>query len=109
MFAVIVMVIIVVIIMMPIVVPAMFAADIMAVNPVPVGTVPWNPNHFPVACPIAGAMVVIRPIAYFDAKALRSNGGRQKNTGRADSDEQKFFRNHVTDSHLSGQVRPLRN
>jgi hypothetical protein len=38
---------------------------------------------------------------------LRSNGRRQK-AGREGSDEQKFFRDHVTESDESDQTRPCR-
>jgi type III secretory pathway component EscT len=61
------------------VMPAMFSADVMAVNPclVVVGPMAADPNHFIFACPIASAMAVIRPVAYLNAKALRSRGGRK--------------------------------
>jgi len=49
------------------VVPALFAADILAVNPVPVARhVARDPNHFIVAVPIARAMRVEWPVANLD-------------------------------------------
>ena len=49
------------------VVPALFPADIFAVNPVPVARhVARDPNHFIVAVPIAGAMRVEWPVANLD-------------------------------------------
>jgi len=58
-----------------IVVATMLAADVMAVNPMPavVGPMAWNPNHFPLACPIAGTMAVIGAIAYLNAETLGAN------------------------------------
>ena len=48
------------------VVPALFPADVLAVNPVmPLG-VARDPHHFIVAGPIAGAMVVEWPVADLD-------------------------------------------
>ena len=53
--------------------PAVLATDVMTVDPVPavIGPMARDPNHFPVARPIAGTMAVIGPIAYFNAEALR--------------------------------------
>jgi hypothetical protein len=40
-------------------------------------------------------MSVVCPVAYLNAEALRSNsGGRKKNAGRNQCDEQKFVFNH---------------
>lgn len=66
---------------------AMFPAEVMAVNPMTPFPVAGDPNHFKVACPIAGAVPVVRPIAYLNAEALRANsGGRNKNAGRNQGD-----------------------
>ncbi len=56
------------------VVVAMFAAGVMAVDPgaVMVGPMACDPDHFIVARPIAGAMGVVRPVADLYAKALGS-------------------------------------
>lgn len=61
------------------VMPAVFPADVMAVNPclAVVGPMAGDPNHFIFARPIVSAMAVIRPVAYLNAKALRSRGGRK--------------------------------
>jgi hypothetical protein len=60
-------------------IPAMFSADVVAVNPlmVVVGPMPLHPNHFIVARPIACAVAVIRPVTDLNAKALGSRGGRK--------------------------------
>jgi hypothetical protein len=81
-----------------IVMATMFPADVMAVDPLPavVGPMARDPNHFPIACPIAGTMAVIGPIAYLNAKTLRANRAcRNKNAGRNQGDEQKFVFNHT--------------
>ena len=79
------------------VVAAMFAADVMAVNPslVVVGPMAGDPNHFPVARPIASAMAVIGPVPDFNAEALCRNRGRENDAGGRERSEQKFFRNHM--------------
>ena len=57
--------------------PAVFPADILAVNPVPVARhVTRDPDHFIVVVPIARAVVVEWPVADLDCDALRSNSGR---------------------------------
>jgi len=58
---------------------AMFSADVLAVNPlmVVVGPMAGDPNHFIFATVVAWAVAVIRPVAYLNAKALRSRGGRK--------------------------------
>lgn len=93
----------------PVVVVAMFAADVMAVNPLlaVIGPMARNPNHFPIARPIASAMAVIGPVAYFDAEALRRDGSRENDARGRDRGEQKFFRNHMSDSRESGTMRPF--
>ena len=60
-------------------IPTMFSADVVAVNPlmVVVGPMPLHPNHFIIARPIACAVAVIRPVTDLNAKALRSRGGRK--------------------------------
>ncbi|HTE93706.1 MAG TPA: hypothetical protein VK678_09380 [Bradyrhizobium sp.] len=81
-----------------VVMATMLAADVVAVNPLSavVGPVARDPNHFPVARPIAGTMAVIRPIAYLNAETLRTNRAcRNKNAGRNQGDEQKFVFNHT--------------
>ena len=59
--------------------PAVLAPDVMTVNPLPAVIRPmtWNPGHLPIAGPVASAMAVIGPVAYFDAEALRRNRGRE--------------------------------
>jgi hypothetical protein len=94
-------------IIMAIIVPAVFPAEVMAVNPMmpEARHVPRDPNHFIVARPIALTMVVEWPVANLDFDAIRSNSGRKKNTRRNNGNEQKFVFNHyTTDSgaHRSG-------
>ena len=49
------------------VVPTLFAANVLAVDPMPVARhVARDPNHFIVVVPIARAMVVERPVANLD-------------------------------------------
>lgn len=82
------------------VVPAVFPADVMAVNPtMSVRYVAGHPNHFVVARPIPRAMIVKWPVANLDFDALRSNSGRQKDAGRNDSDEKKFVFDHYPNDH----------
>lgn len=70
------------------VVPAVFPANIMAVNPtMAVRHVAWHPNSFIVASPIASAMVIEWPVANLDFKALRSHSDRKKDTRSNDGDE----------------------
>ena len=71
------------------VVVTMFAADVMAMNPslVVVRPMAGNPNHFPVARPIASAMAVIGPVPDFNAEALCWNRGRKKNADPRQGDE----------------------
>jgi hypothetical protein len=59
--------------------PAVLATDVMTVDPLlaVMGPMTRDPSHFPVARPIASAMAVIGPVAYFDAEALRRNRGRE--------------------------------
>jgi hypothetical protein len=48
------------------VVPTVFPADVLAVNPIMPLFVARDPYHFIVAVPIAGAMVVEWPVANLD-------------------------------------------
>lgn len=59
--------------------PAMFSADVMAVNPCPVVVCPMAgyPNHLIITRPIARAVAVIWPVTDLNAKALSSRGGRK--------------------------------
>jgi hypothetical protein len=60
-------------------IPAMFSANVVAVDPlmVVVGPMAADPNHFIVAAIIARAVAVIRPVTDLNAEALRSRGGRK--------------------------------
>ena len=58
------------------VVPAVFPADVLAVNPMIPLAVARDPDHFIVVVPIARAMAVKWPVADLDCDALRSNSGR---------------------------------
>jgi hypothetical protein len=86
-----------VVIVIPMVVAAMFAADVMAVNPllVVVGPMAGDPNHFPVARPVASAMAIIGTVPYFNAEALCRNRSRENDAGGRNCPKQKFFRNHM--------------
>ena len=85
-------------------VPAVFAADIMSVDPMMMvfGPMARDPNHFVVPLPITGAVVVIGPVTDFDSEFLCRNGGRQNDARDRYRGEQKFFRNHASDSHGNG-------
>jgi hypothetical protein len=81
-------------------VPAVFRADVMAVNPMmSVRHVARDPKHFIVAGPIARAMVVVWPVANLDLNPLGSNSGRKKETRRNNGDEQKFVFDHYPADH----------
>jgi hypothetical protein len=98
------------IIMVVVVVASILAADVMAVNPVAavVGPMARDPNHFPVACPITGAMAVIWPVAYLNAEALSADSGcRKKNAGRNQGDDQEFVLNHILLIRLARAKRVL--
>ena len=104
---------IIIVVAIPIV-PAMFSADIVAVNPtMPTRHVARDPNHFIVVRPIARAMVVEWPVANLDFETIRSNSGRNKNTRRNKGDEQKFVFNHWVTNHahtaLANTVLVARN
>lgn len=66
-------------IMVAVPMPAVFPADVMAVNPCPVVVCPMagDPNHLIIARPITRAVAVIRPVTDLNAKALSSRGGRK--------------------------------
>jgi hypothetical protein len=63
------------------IVPAVFAPNVMTVDPMltVLGPVARDPNHFIVAFPVTWAMAVIRPVANFDPDFLRRKGGRENN------------------------------
>src|SRR5213592_3985997 len=63
------------------IVPAMFATDVMTVDPTMtvLGPVAWDPDHFIVAFPVAGAMSVIWPIPDFNPESLRRKGSGENN------------------------------
>lgn len=107
------MVAIVAILLVPIAIPmmpAVFAADIMTVNPtVMIGPMARHPNHFIFTTPVTRAMAVIRPVAYFDSEFLRRHCGRENDARGRYCGEQKFFRNHISDSDATCRVRPLGN
>jgi hypothetical protein len=75
----IILAIIVSLVMVAVPIPAMFPADVVAVNPclVVVGPMAGDPNHFIIATPVVWPVAVIRPVAYLNAKALRSRGDRK--------------------------------
>jgi hypothetical protein len=81
------------------VVPALFPADVLAMNPMMPLAVARDPDHFIVAVPIACAMIVEWPVANLDLNAICSNSGRKKNTRRNNGDEQKFVFNHYVTDH----------
>jgi hypothetical protein len=90
------------------VVPAVFRAEVVAVDPMmsKARHVARDPNHFIVARPVARAMAVVWTIANLDFDANRSNSGGKKKTRRNNGDEQKFvFIHYPTNSraHRRGQ------
>jgi len=59
------------------IVPPVFAADIMTVDPVVMvlGPMAGHPDHFIFPLPIAGTMVIIGPISNFDPEFLCRKSG----------------------------------
>jgi hypothetical protein len=93
--AVVVIVMVAIVVSVMAMMPAMFPTDVGAVNPMTPLVVAGDPNHFPVACPVTGAMGVVRPVANRDAEALSLSGDRKKNAGPKQGDEQKFVFDHT--------------
>jgi len=62
------------------VVAAMFAAHVMAMDPVMMmrGPVARNPDHLIVASPIAGSVRIIRTVAYFDVELRLRDSGKNE-------------------------------
>jgi hypothetical protein len=85
-------------VVMPMVV-AMLAPTVMAVDPMMAMLRPMagHPDHLPFAIPVMRAVAVVWPVADFDAKSLRLNGGPESEA-RRDSYEQQYFLNHITES-----------
>ena len=73
-----------------VVMAAMFAPAIMAVDPMMAMLRPMagHPDHFPVALIVTRAMAVIRPITDFDAYPCRLDGGPQSDARNDNRDEQ---------------------
>jgi len=72
------------------IVPAMFAATVMTVDPMVsvLGPMAGLPNHFVIVFPVTRAMAVIGPVTDFDPKALRLEGGPESKARRGDRHEQ---------------------
>ena len=77
-------------------VPAMFAADVVAMDPMMsnVRHVPGNPDHLIVAVPITCAVVVKGPVPDLDFNSIRSNEGGEKHARHQNGREQKFIFDH---------------
>ena len=87
-------VIIVVVATFPIV-PPVFATDVMTVDPTMTPRpMAGHPDHFPVTIPVVRPMAVIWPVADFDAKPCRLNGGPESEARNANRHEQQCFLNH---------------
>ena len=58
-------------------VPTMFAANVMSVDPMMVVLRPmaWNPDHFIFTLPVTRAMTVVGPVAEFDVNSRRCRTG----------------------------------
>jgi hypothetical protein len=78
---------------------AVFAPSVMAVDPMMAMLRPMagHPDHFPFAIPVTSAMAVVWPVADFDAKSLRLDG-RPESEARRDRNEQQYFLNHINKS-----------
>jgi hypothetical protein len=79
-------------------VPAMFAADVMSMNPMMTVVRPmaWNPNHFIFALPVTRAMAVVWLVTEFDAKSrLCRKGGPESEARYDERNEQCCFLNHI--------------
>lgn len=74
----------------------MFAADVVAVNPMMMILRPMagHPDHLIITGPIAGAMGVVRPVADFDADPCRLGSGPESKARGADRGEQQCFHIH---------------
>jgi hypothetical protein len=77
------------------VVAAMFAADVLAVNPMMPRHVAGHPNHFRITGPITRAVIVKWPVANLDFEASGPGGSRKKNSRRNKGDDHKFVFNHT--------------
>jgi len=87
----------------PVVMPAMFAAAVVAVNPAAPGMVPWNPDILPVPVPIAGAVGVISAVTEVDTQTNRLRRSRQGHASRQKGDEKKsIFDHHASFSYRLG-------
>jgi hypothetical protein len=94
----IVVVVVVVAVVVVVVTVMMFAASVVTVNPVMAvfTPMPGNPDHFPVAIPIACAMGVVRTIANLDPDICGSEDRRQRQASYERYNKQKFFLRHIT-------------
>lgn len=91
-----------VVVMISIVVMAMVAAAIMTVDPMAMRFMAGNPDHFPVAVPIAFAVVIIRAIADVNFQARSIQSCRQGDAGRQSSNNNQFLYGHDTSEIVSG-------
>jgi hypothetical protein len=69
-----------------IVVMTLFAAAIVTVDPMAMFAVTRNPDHFPIALPIAITMGVIRTIADVDLDLGRANSSAKREAGAHHAD-----------------------
>lgn len=81
-------------------VPAVFAAAVMAVNPMMTVVRPMagDPDHFVFTLPVTRAMTVIWPITQFDSDSLRLDGAPESEAGSGNRCEQQCFLIHISDS-----------
>ena len=70
-------------------VAAMFAATVVAVDPMMsvLGPMAGLPNHFEVVVPVTRAMIVECPVTQFDPNSFRLNGGPESKTRRGNRHE----------------------
>jgi len=75
---------------------AMFAAPIMAVDPMMAMLRPMagHPDHFPVTLIVTRAMAVVWLVADFDVDSLRLDGGPESEA-RRDRREEQYLLNHI--------------
>ena len=86
-------------------VAAMFAATIVAVDPMMsvLGPMAGLPNHFEVIFPETRAMIVEWPVTQFDPNSFRLNGGPESNARDGNRHEEQYFLDHTFDSFREGR------
>jgi hypothetical protein len=86
-------------------VAAMFAATIVAVDPMMSVLRPMAglPNHFEVVIPVTRAMTVEWPVTQFDAEFRPLQSGPESNARDGNRHEEQYFLDHTFDSFREGR------